>query len=130
MTFPESVLQQIKLVCPRHCFGAVTDAQLAVGVRDVALDGGQADEEPVGDLLIPHAGRDQAQDFDFLRCERLGQLHRRGSSRGGGELLRIATTVAAPTGADKKESQGQALGTPPCLAITSTVKTCGQFPVR
>ena len=33
-------LQQVQLVCPGNSFRAVTDPQLAVGIRDVTLDSG------------------------------------------------------------------------------------------
>ncbi len=54
-----SRLQQVQLVCPPDRFGAVTDTQLPVGVRDVTLDGGEADEELIGNFLVPHSRRDE-----------------------------------------------------------------------
>ena len=52
-------------------FGAVGDAELAVGVGNMAFHGRQADEERVGDLLIAQPGRDQAKNFDFPGRQRL-----------------------------------------------------------
>ena len=60
-----SLLQQVQRVRPRHGFGAVAGAQLPVGIGDVTLDRGQADEELLGDLLIPHSRRDETQDLDL-----------------------------------------------------------------
>ena len=53
------LLQQVQLVCPRNGLGAVTYAQLAVGVRDVTLNGGAADEELICNLLVPPSSRDE-----------------------------------------------------------------------
>ncbi len=52
-------LQQVQLVCPGNSFGAVTDPQLAVGIRDVTLDGGEADEEMTCNLLVPRSYRNE-----------------------------------------------------------------------
>ena len=60
-------LHQVQLVCPGDSFGTVTDAQFAVGVRDVTLDRGQADEQLIGYLLVPHSCRDETQDLYFPR---------------------------------------------------------------
>jgi hypothetical protein len=52
----------------------VTDAQLAVRVRDVPLDCGDAEAQLIGDLLIPEACGDETQDLDLSACERLGEF--------------------------------------------------------
>src|SRR3954462_15226448 len=44
---------------------APPDAKLLIHVSDVALDGVDAEDQPVGDLLARAARRDQAQHFDF-----------------------------------------------------------------
>ena len=54
------LLEQVQLVRPRNGFDAVTDAQFAVGTRDVTLDGGEADEQLIGDLLVPHSVRNES----------------------------------------------------------------------
>ncbi len=59
------LLEQVQLVCTGDSFGAVTDAQLAVGIRDVTLDGGQTDEQMIGNLLVPHSRRNETQDLDL-----------------------------------------------------------------
>jgi hypothetical protein len=61
----------------------VADAPLSVRVGDVALDGGQADHQPVGDLLISRAGRDQEHDLDFPGRERLDEAGAGPCRRGG-----------------------------------------------
>ena len=51
-------LKQIQLVRPGNGFSAVTDVQLAIYIRDVTLDGGQADEQVIVDHLVcPDHGR-------------------------------------------------------------------------
>ena len=74
-------LQQVQLAGPGNRFDPVPDAQFAVRVGDVALDGGRADIEVVRDLLVPHAVRDQTQDLDLPGRQRLGQ---RGGRVGAG----------------------------------------------
>jgi hypothetical protein len=59
--------EQFQLVRPRHSFCAVSDAQLAVNIRDVALDGVQTDEQKIGNLLVPHSCHNKTQDFDLTR---------------------------------------------------------------
>ena len=49
------------------------DAQLAVRVRDVTLDGGEADHQVIGDFLVPHTGGNETQDVEFACRERLGE---------------------------------------------------------
>ncbi len=66
------LLEQAEFVCSRNGLGAVTDAQLAVGIRDVTLDGGLTDEQMIGDLLVPHPYRDEAHDLDLPYGQRLG----------------------------------------------------------
>src|ERR687885_1212676 len=56
---------------PGNRLGAMIDTQLAVDVRDMPLDGGQADHQFIGDLLVPPARRDQTQNLEFPRRERL-----------------------------------------------------------
>ena len=48
-------------------------AQLSVRVGDMTLDGGQADHQSIGDLLVPHSRCDEPQDLDFSWCKRLRQ---------------------------------------------------------
>src|SRR5439155_13991090 len=45
--------------------GAVEDLQLLVHVADVVAHRLLADLQPVGDLLVGHAGRDQPQDLEL-----------------------------------------------------------------
>ena len=61
------LLQQVQLVCQGNSLGAVTNAQLAVGVRDVTFDGGQTDEQMIGNLLVSHPCRNETQDLDLPR---------------------------------------------------------------
>src|SRR5579859_6669536 len=56
---------------PRHCLGAMVDAQLAVDVCDVPLHGGQADHQLIGNLLIPHASGNEPQDLHLAWRKRL-----------------------------------------------------------
>ena len=65
--------EQVQLVCPGNGFGPVACAQLAIGVRDVTLDSGQADKQMISDLLVPHSVRYKAQDLDLPSCWRLGE---------------------------------------------------------
>ena len=53
------MLDQVRFVCPHERFGVVTDAELAVGIRDVTLDRVQADDEMlcISWFLIPAAIR-------------------------------------------------------------------------
>ncbi len=80
------LLEQVQLVCPRNSFGAVTDTQLAVGIRDVTLDGGQTDEQMIGNLVVPHSLRNETQDLDLPSRQWLGELSCRGLDRGGDGL--------------------------------------------
>ena len=79
-------LEEAQFVRPGDCLGAMADAQLSVPVRDVALHGGQADHQVVGDLLVPHACRNQTQDLDFPRRERFGETSDDDPRRGGREV--------------------------------------------
>ena len=49
------------------------DAQFAKDVIDVLLDGGHADDEPSGDILIRKTSCDQAQHVQFTLAERFNQ---------------------------------------------------------
>ena len=65
----------------------MADVQFAVGVGDVAFDGGQTDEQLIGDFLVPHACGDETQDLELPYCElhdELGCL-----DRGSGDGLSL-----------------------------------------
>lgn len=49
------------------------DAQLAVRIRDMTLDGRQADHQLIGDLLVPHSCNNETQDLKFAGGEWLRQ---------------------------------------------------------
>ena len=45
------------------------DAELAVRIRNMALDGRQADHELIGDLLVSHSCSHETQDLKFAGGE-------------------------------------------------------------
>src|SRR5919197_1729970 len=54
--------------------GAVEDLELLVHVADVVAHRLFADLQPVGDLLVGHPGRDQAQDLQLARGQPVVEL--------------------------------------------------------
>ena len=67
----------------------MTRVQLTVRIRDMPFDGRRTDLQGVGDLLIPQAGRDEAQNLQLSRRERLNDAWRiRGRSRHRRERFR------------------------------------------
>jgi hypothetical protein len=52
---------------------AMSDAELPIRIRDMALDRSQADHHSIGYLLVPQALSDEAQNLEFTCRERLGE---------------------------------------------------------
>src|SRR5436305_14634643 len=92
-------LQQVQLVRPQQSLGTMVDIQLAIGVREVALDGGHAVHQVVGDLLVAHARREETHDLDVPRRQRLRESRRGSRTRQSGwrpvERLKQAPSAAA-----------------------------------
>src|SRR5262249_2916124 len=65
-------------------FSVVGRAELAEQVGDVFLDGGEGDDEVVGDLLVWCAGGEQMQHLRFAGGEWLGQARDTGSAAAAG----------------------------------------------
>ena len=60
--------------------GTGLHAELAKDAGDVPLNGGQAEEERLGDRPVGVTGGDQAQHLQFARSQAVGE-RRRGSGR-------------------------------------------------
>jgi len=51
----------------------ILDAEFAVNVAGVPLDGGQRDEEPLGDFLVGQPLGDEAEQLDLALAQRFDQ---------------------------------------------------------
>ncbi len=67
------LVEEFQLSPEGHRLRPAADAQLAVDVADVALDGGNGDHQLPGNLLIGVPGGDKLQHFQFARAQRLDQ---------------------------------------------------------
>jgi len=63
--------------------GAMVHAQLSVRVGDMTLDGGETDDESIGDLLVRMPAAMSRKIFNFSRCERLREANYGESGRDG-----------------------------------------------
>ena len=67
-------LMQAEIACLRDRLAAAANAQFLQDVVYVPLGCAQADHQLIGDLLVGLAGREQAEDAQFLFAERLLSL--------------------------------------------------------
>src|SRR3954451_8976755 len=64
------------------------EAELGVDVREVSLDGADAEEQPPRDLLVAAPGRDELEHLAFARAQvELGRSSRLGGAEEGADLV-------------------------------------------